>query len=207
MTIGTCKHNSDWVHSCWGPAMQKRLASYPIICSGTVMGTGHGIQHLIRALVNEVKFVNELRASESARARLSIPPADTAKHGRPCVNDQAFVNVILRGGAGNNTALKGLINNQRVKIFEQGFGPVNTIGWLSIRSQVARDADGFVLNVDGRRSAIVHQYDRDTGLQQWVDARFVHVLDIVGEVWEAGARYASALQSAMQAVPYPGSVN
>ena len=86
---------------------------------------------------------------------------------------------------------------QRVKIFKQGFGPVNTIGWLSVGSQVPRDVDGFVLNVDGRRSAVVHQYDRDSDVQQWVDARFVHVLDVVEEVWEAGAKYAAALQSVL----------
>jgi hypothetical protein len=196
MTIGTCKHNSDWVHSCWGPAMQQRLAPHPIICSGTVMGTGLGITRLIRALVDEVAFVRELHASSSARARLSIPPNSTAKHGRPCVNDQAYVNVILRGGAGNKAALMGSMK-QRVKIFKQGFGPVNTIGWLSVGSQVPRDVDGFVLNVDGRRSAVVHQYDRDSDVQQWVDARFVHVLDVVEEVWEAGAKYAAALQSVL----------
>ena len=51
-----------------------------------------------------------------------------------------------------------------------------------------------MLNTDGRRSAVVHQYDRNADVQLWVDARFVHVLDVIEERWEAGAQYSSVAE-------------
>ena len=69
---------------------------------------------------------------------------------------------------------------------------MNTIGWLSV-SGIERDDEGFVLNNDGRRSAVVHQYDRDLELQAWLDARFVHVLDPVHTKWNAGETYSQTV--------------
>ena len=106
------------------------------------------------------------------------------------------MNIVVRGEAANKTAWESL--KERVKIFKQGSGPVNTIGWLSVQSLVSRDVDGFVLNTDGRRSAVVHQYDRNADVQLWVDARFVHVLDVIEERWEAGAQYSRVLQSVLR---------
>jgi hypothetical protein len=192
-TLGNCPHNNDWIRSCWGNRVATELAHHPVICSGTVMGSRRGLEGLIAALQGEVKRVRAFRAA----GHPDIPPVSSAKHGRPCVNDQSYVNVIMRR---NSTVADPLLAS--AKVFAQGYGPVNTIGWVAVKSQVKRDADGFVLNADGRRSAVVHQYDRAPDIKKWVDAKFVDVIDLVGaEGWAAAATYAQALQRALTQLP------
>ena len=200
-TVGNCKHNSDWVRSCWGSSILEQLAQHPIICSGTIIGSRKGITLLVSALVMEAAHVKTLQHEVDGKAQ----------HGRPCVNDQAYVNVLMRQQfekkgeaveqgegeqnlAGTMATLKSL-----TKIFAQGDGPVNTVGWLAVNGLISRDVDGFVLNNDGRKSAVVHQYDRDLDLQNWLDAKFVHVLDPLHEEWVAGRKYADDIRTALGA--------
>ena len=183
-TIGTCKHNSDWIRSCWGPSILDQLFHHPIICSGTILGSRKGITALVNALLMEAEHVKTLTHELNGKA----------KHGRPCINDQAYVNVLMRQHNDSTGTLAEL--KSYTKIFKQGDGPVNTIGWLAIDGVVSKDNDGFVLNNDGRRSAVVHQYDRDVDLQTWLDARFVFVLDPIHETWAAGNVYANAIRTA-----------
>jgi hypothetical protein len=183
-TIGTCKHNSDWIRSCWGPSILDQLFRHSIICSGTILGSRKGITALVNALLMEAEHVKTLTHELNGKA----------KHGRPCVNDQAYVNVLMRQHKDSTGTLAEL--KSYTKIFKQGDGPVNTIGWLAIDGVVSKDNDGFVLNNDGRRSAVVHQYDRDVDLQTWLDARFVFVLDPIHETWAAGNVYANAIRTA-----------
>ena len=184
-TIGTCKHNSDWIRSCWGSDILDQLFHHPIICSGTIIGSRKGIKVLVDALLIEAEHVKTLTHELNGKAQ----------HGRPCVNDQAYVNVLMRQHNDSTGILAEL--KSFTKIYTQGDGPVNTIGWLAIDGIISKDNDGFVLNNDGRRSAVVHQYDRDLDLQTWLDAKFIFVLDPIDKVWAAGKAYAKAIRTAL----------
>jgi hypothetical protein len=184
-TIGRCKHNSDWVRSCWGANILDQLSHHPILCSGTIFGSRYGINLLVDAMVMEAAHVKTLRHELDGKA----------KHGRPCINDQAYLNVLMRQKNDSTGILSKL--RSMTKIFAQGDGPVNTIGWLAVNGSIAKDSDGFVLNNDGRRSAVVHQYDRDLKIQAWLDAKFVFVLDPIHETWVAGKAYANAIRTAL----------
>ena len=120
MTIGTCKHNSDWINSCWGTYNAAEACITAHLMLRTVMGTARGIKQLVRALINEVEAVRAMRELKVCRL-YSHPPAHTAKHGKPCFNDQAYMNIVVRGEAANKTAWESL--KERVKIFKQGSGP------------------------------------------------------------------------------------
>ena len=181
-TVGTCRHNSDWIRSCWGKSMLDIIAQHPIICSGTIIGSRQGITSLVDAFILEAARVKTLQHEVDGKAQ----------HGRPCVNDQAYLNVLMRGLRSDSLATL----KSSTKIFPQGDGPVNTIGWVAVSGSIVRDDDGFVLNNDGRRSAVVHQYDRDLTLQAWLDAKFVHVLDPTHEApWTAGKMYSEELRT------------
>ena len=178
-TIGTCPHNSDWIRSCWGEKVLQTMFTSPILCSGTILGSRKGIIMLVNALVDEAARVKDLPHEINGKA----------KHGRPCVNDQAYVNVLLRRNIETNALAKS------AHIFKQGDGPINTVGWIGVTDNIKRDNEGFVLNNDGRRSAVVHQYDRDLEMQAWIDARFVHVLDPMHEEWNAGKKYSDVIRT------------
>ena len=46
------------------------------------------------------------------------------------------------------------------KVWRQGEGPVNTIGYVDSKAIRLGGAEEFVLNNDGSASPVVHQYDR-----------------------------------------------
>ena len=54
MTIGKCPLNSDWITICYNKAEAKKLSEKPIICSGTVFGTGTAIQAYLSVMESEM---------------------------------------------------------------------------------------------------------------------------------------------------------
>jgi len=138
--IAHCPFNRWWVESCYGTDMLRQLADQVVLCSGSTWGTVDALRRYVDAMIREW---------ESARC--------TGKG-----IDQGLHNVLIHDHR--------LDRSVRVRIFLQGSGPVHTIGAMHPRNRHhyrgnltqwgLRDAQGYVLNWDRSRSAVVHQGDR-----------------------------------------------
>ena len=136
--------NTRWIRKCYGPQAVAQLAGQNVLCSGTSAGTARSMSRYFDAMLQELQSLD----------CGSIGGADQGVH-----------NYLIRGS--------GLVfKDGEVSIQERGMGVVNTLSALvRLRGPLSglglRDSDGYVLNNDGARSAIVHQYDRDEGLKNW----------------------------------------
>jgi len=142
--IGTCPFNGGWVRSCWGNSVFNQYYDNPVVCSGSTLGTRRGIEHYIRKMLAEV---------EKSQCHLHT-----------VVSDQGYHNYL--------TMTKAF--EFPFKVYPQGEGLVNTLGAMHGKRAAGlgykigdlgkywklRDAQGFVLNYDGSRSAVLHQWDR-----------------------------------------------
>lgn len=154
-SIGSCPFNRPWIARCWGEDVMRKWAQRPVICSGSTLGTYDGISHYVRRMLKEFDDMNCFHKKPSAGA-----------------SDQGYHNYLYYSG-----------QLGRVKVYPQGYGPVNTIGAMNGHRVPAdkkgplgtfwraRDEDGYVINWDGRRSPVVHQWDRfHDELVGWVDS-------------------------------------
>ncbi len=175
-TIGTCPFNSGWL-SCFGlpkgadivtwrgihnrpTPLVKANAHKPVRCSGSTLGTRSGLEAYVDAML-------------AAFDRFACHRSELD----PIQSDQGYHNYLLLSGAleraDESTGRRAL----RVRSEPMGHGLVNTIGTLHVNrlqgkladedkfKQLAQwglrdEAQGFVTNFDGMRSAIVHQWDR-----------------------------------------------
>lgn len=55
------------------------------------------------------------------------------------------------------------LNNSFAKIWSQGSGPINTVGYVK---QIKINHIGLVCNSDGTISGLIHQYDRHESLKK-----------------------------------------
>lgn len=143
--IGLCKYNSLWIGRCFGKPALAELRENPVICSGSTLGSYPAIHHYIRTMLQSMDTVKcWLKGIES---------------------DQGYQNFLF---------YKGYFNTPygNATLFMQGNGVVNTIGAMNgfrvpkeLKGPLdthwkARDAEGYIINYDGTRSACVHQWDR-----------------------------------------------
>ena len=144
--------NRGWINSCWGDGEGRgldaefdgrRVRENSVSCSGTVMGTIAGLRRYLGVMIAEIK----------------------KKQCKSYGIDQGYHNWLLHSGR--------LGAENVTRRFPQGTGPVNTVGLLTnAKLPLPRDAEGFVLNRDGTRSAQVHQWDRywdEFILQGWLE--------------------------------------
>lgn len=147
-TVGNCIFNSGWLR-CWGKHVPKTYANRSVVCSGSTMGTRDAL----------FKYTERMIA-EFDRMKCHMTPARTE-------SDQGYHNYLY------DTGELGKLNNVRVIHHEQGRGGiVNTIGAMNgfrvpkhMKGPLdtfwkIRDNEGYVLEYDGTRSAVVHQWDR-----------------------------------------------
>ena len=136
--------NNGWIEGCFGRGKEGLLAPSPatraggrivrdnaISCSGTSMGTIAGMRRYLDTMLAEIK----------------------KKQCKSYGIDQGYHNFLLHSGR--------LGGEERTRRYPQGTGPINTVGLISDAAlPLPRDRQGFVLNRDGSRSAVVHQWDR-----------------------------------------------
>jgi hypothetical protein len=154
-SIGTCPFNRPWIAKCWGEEVMQEWAQKPVICSGSTLGTYDGTRHYVSRMIKEFDDMNCFHKKPSAGP-----------------TDQGYHNYLYYSG-----------QLGKVKVYPQGHGPVNTIGAMNGRRVPAdkkgplgafwkaRDKEGYVINWDGTRSPVVHQWDRfHDELVEWVDS-------------------------------------
>lgn len=145
--IGKCVFNSLWVGRCFGKAALAKLKEYPVLCSGSTMGSGTAVYHYLRTMLASMDTVQCWR--------------------KGIESDQGYQNYLYYNGY--FTSPDGLTN---ATAFAQGEGVVNTIGALNgyrVPKEMKgpldthwkiRNSEGFITNNDGTVSACVHQWDR-----------------------------------------------
>lgn len=134
MTVGKCPFNSQWIRDCWGEAGLARCANNRILCSGNVIGRVWALRLLIDEMLGVISSLSCTTGSDQGVLN--------------------YLNMLHRWHNGNNGT---------VRVWRQGTGPVNTVGYLSA---VPTNSVGLVTNVDGSVSALVHQYDRHANLSR-----------------------------------------
>lgn len=102
--IGKCVYNSLWIGRCFGKPALKALSSFPVLCSGSTLGSFIGIKHYVRTMLTSMDTVKcWLKGIES---------------------DQGYQNYLFYNGYFN---YKG----DNATVFQQGSGIVNTVGALN----------------------------------------------------------------------------
>jgi len=144
-TIGNCVYNSMWVGECFGPPALEEVKNLPVICSGSTLGSYPAIRNYISIMLRGMDDIQCWRKNIES--------------------DQGYQSYYFHTGRFNTA-------DGNATMFAQGTGVVNTIGALNGHRLPAdqkgpldtfwkmRDEDGFILNNDGTRSAVVHQWDR-----------------------------------------------
>jgi len=156
-TIGNCVFNSMWVGKCFGKPALEAVKEKAVICSGSTLGSFLAVSYYVRTMLASMDTVKcWLKGIES---------------------DQGYQSHLFYSGQFNT-----VMGNATV--FQQGYGPVNTIGALNgfrVPKEMKgpldthwkiRDKEGYVLNYDGTKSACVHQWDRwHDELHAFVDSK------------------------------------
>jgi hypothetical protein len=137
MTVGTCPFNSGWVRDCWGEEALQESFNHSIICGGNILARARHMRTFIREMFSY------------------LPQHGSCAGGE----DQGVLNYM------NTVHRWYTAQNKTVRVWPQGTGSVNTIGYAR---DVLTNAAGFVINLDGQISALIHQYDRHAS----VDAFF-----------------------------------
>ena len=153
--IERCSFNSNWIKHCYGDLALKTIGLNPVSCSGVSIGSRDGIL-LYAYLINRQLDPVERWGSGSG------------KDNSNCIStgmDQGFHNWLVFSGV-----LERYID---ITIFNQGEGPVNTLGalkptkeslyhynlteWKVMKGQGDQK---YIYNWNGDISPVVHQYDR-----------------------------------------------
>lgn len=169
--IGNNEFNRGWIQGCMGRMAAETVKDEPVLCSGTTLGTQRGMQTYLQLMVGEIK------------RRMDDGPGCTS-YGV----DQGFHQFLL-----HSIRLGKLKADLQIEVPALWNGPLLTIGTLCVppasRAKSAsppdhswdeeisrhRDQDGFLLNADGSRAAVVHQIDRCYNqfyASNWLDKQF-----------------------------------
>lgn len=113
-TIGSCVFNSLWIGRCFGKPALAALKQYPVLCSGSTLGSYLGIKHYIRTM---------LRSMDTIKCWL-----------KGIESDQGYQNYLFYNGYFNPPkSVTGMIivGKGNVTAYRQGEGIVNTIGAMN----------------------------------------------------------------------------
>ena len=103
-SIGKCVYNSLWIGRCFGRPALAALSPYPVLCSGSTLGSYLGIKHYVRTMLTSMDTVKcWLKGIES---------------------DQGYQNYLYYHGLFSH-------NGVNATFFHQGTGVVNTVGALN----------------------------------------------------------------------------
>lgn len=146
--VGNCIFNSGWLR-CWGKMTPKRFSNNSVVCSGSTMGSTSALLKYTERMITEFD-----------KMQCHMTPARTE-------SDQGYHNFLYHSGE------LARLDGVKVTHHEQGTGGlVNTIGAMNgyrVPKEMKgpldtfwkiRDDEGYLLEYDGQRSAVVHQWDR-----------------------------------------------
>mmetsp|Transcript_22122 Transcript_22122/g.22296 ORF Transcript_22122/g.22296 Transcript_22122/m.22296 type:complete len:435 (-) Transcript_22122:157-1461(-) len=147
--------NRGWIRHCYGQKALEKIGHNTVSCSGVSMGTRDAI--LVYSYLMTLQTLPKIR----------LMPNATAKDFQRCISpgmDQGFHNWMI---------YSGMLNRYMdVRIFQQGEGPVNTVGgffgdnkrlkftleeWGIIKGKAP---NAYIANWNGDRSPVIHQLDR-----------------------------------------------
>jgi len=154
--ISESRANSKWIEKTYSSKVKKEMEEKMVICSGTTLGSQPAIEIYARAIVHEFDQTKCLRCAN--------------KH------DQCFHNYLIHQNrlVGANG---GGISNVMVHAQGEG-GIVNTVGLVSKNHGGKSLEELGLVNAETREildndrktvSAVVHMYDRDVLMKDWVD--------------------------------------
>lgn len=187
--ISQCGWNSGWIKDCFGQAMLNQVGKNTIICSGVSVGTidlvldyllmmsqvvqGKAVPHSSNYLEEHIveQFSDEYKALVQNRKAIKHQFPKCERNGV----DQGLHNVLVY-----NNAIPKMMK------WDQSSGPVANMQAKVARIRKEADNELKVYNRQNQLSAVVHQYDRNTALQQFLFERYVtwmNVNDLQGE-WQ-----------------------
>lgn len=159
--INRCIYNSGWVRSCYGEDALDRIGHNPVSCSGVSMGTRNGI--LVYSMTVARHIDPQYRLIGSSVAKETKNDGACVSHGM----DQGIHNWLLHSG------ILHRMMSDKISVFEQGEGPVNTLGGLFGDNKLIKlnmievgifkkDSNGKITiqNWNGKPSPVAHQFDR-----------------------------------------------
>jgi hypothetical protein len=148
LQISQCGWNGGWVRDCFGEQTLRDIGHNNIICSGVSIGTMDSVYEYL-TLMDDILMGKK----KSALSKQSLFP-QCERNGV----DQGIHNVLVH---------KGMIKN--MKIFSQRDSQV-----VNLQAKTARVSGKLVLNVNGDKVAVVHQYDRYPELQKALFNEYVY---------------------------------
>jgi hypothetical protein len=152
LSIQDCQWNSQWIKDCFDEELYDEVADKPIINSGVVIGTADAIYDYAVIMEDVVLGLNKTTWSTHAHTR--FPSCE--RNGV----DQGVHNVLVHTHA---------LGNDTIRISSQLDGPV-----AHMQSGHAQVLGGphpdplFVVNPAMKKVAIVHQYDRNKKLEDFI---------------------------------------
>ena len=144
-TSGRGLFTRAWVEGCYGKVLTPDVTpeGAPVLCSGNVMGTGAAVLAYLEAYLANVD-AQDGRANWHCWRDYGI---DQGHH-----NYMAYVKY----------------PKHKFAVAPYDAGPAYTAGQvMHVPEDLKRDAAGYVLRADGRRAALVHQYDRHPVLSRF----------------------------------------
>lgn len=147
MPLGSERATTDWIQVQFGKEILDRLRNRPLICGGTIMGTGAGIRRYLEV------FDDLYRGA--------VRPEMFGW-------DQSALNVLCYERA---DCFEGL----RFRLVPDGEGPVYTTNQFIPENEIRITKEGLVAFADGRIAPIVHQYDRHPRVQAALLGRLKNV--------------------------------
>jgi len=156
LKIRESRANSKWIEKTYSLKIKKELEEKMVICSGTTLGSQPAIEIYARAMVHEFDQTE-------------------CRH---CANkhDQCFHNYLIHRNRLIGANGGGIRN---VVVHAQGEGSVvNTVGMVSMNQGgksleelgLVKNKTREILENDRRTiSTVVHMYDRDDSMKDWID--------------------------------------
>lgn len=124
--------NKKWMINAFGKNLYKTLENYPIICSGTILGTSDIIYNFFKIIWKEINSSY-------------IPLPFNSRH------DQTIVNYIIYHFKMFKDYIIATNNSE---------GPIMTIGLTLKKNNISFDSESNILNGKGEIASVIHQYDR-----------------------------------------------
>lgn len=159
VTISQCGWNSGWIKDCFGKDILDDIGHENIICSGVTMGTTNKIVDYLH-LMYEIVRGNNSFISSHYHIETKFPICE--RNGV----DQGAHNVIVH---------KKLIDSS---IIPQSHSIV-----INMQAKIARVIEDpishefIIRNSMDEKVAIIHQYDRDSRLQEYLFKKYIYWLD------------------------------
>jgi len=179
--INNCRYNKGWIRRCYGQNAVERIGHNNISITGIVMGTRNAILVYSSILLNQTAHKTRLQYGANKYENIQ-------KYCKSTGMDQAFHNWILYTGI--------LEKYMKIRIFPQGEGPVNTVGYLtqddiepsSIKTILrGQPPHAVIVNNNADPSPVVHQLDTFIKMPLF-DSTYVGVLEAMEGLFDANTK-------------------